>query len=176
MKLYITRHGETSWNAENKVLGATDIPLNEMGKAQAAALAEKLRDVDVDIIFASPLSRAKETAEAIAVVKGMPIILDSRLMEMNAGDLEGAPRGGDEYQTAKREHFKRYPNGESFFDAAYRIYDFLYEIKGKYPDKKVLLVSHGGVCRIICNFFKDMDNEEFVTHAFPNCGFEEFDF
>ena len=58
---------------------------------------------------------------------------------------------------------------------AYRIYSFLFEIRDQYPDKKVLVVSHGGVCRIICNYFHDMGNEEFVSHAFPNCGLEEFE-
>lgn len=176
MKLYITRHGETAWNAEYKVLGRTDIPLNEKGRAQAAELAEKMKDIELDMIFCSPLSRAKETAETIAALKGMTVITDDRLIETNFGDFEEAPRFCEEYQNAKRDHFKRYPNGESFFDMAYRIYDFLYEIKRNYPDKKILIASHGGVCRIICNFFKDMDNEEFVMHAFPNCGLEEFDF
>lgn len=175
MKLYITRHGETKRNAEQRVLGRTDDPLSEKGLAQAAELAEKMKDIEVDMIFVSPLSRARQTAQAVADVKGLIPIVDDRLIETNFGDFEGVERWCEAYQNAKRDHFKRYPNGESYFDMAYRIYNFLFEIREKYADKKVLVVSHGGVCRIICNYFHDMENEEFVKHAFPNCGLEEFD-
>lgn len=175
MKLYITRHGETKRNAEQKVLGRTDDPLSEKGLAQAAELAEKMKDVEIDLIFVSPLCRARQTAQAIADRKGLQPIVDERLIETNFGDFEGAPRWSEEYQAAKRDYFKRYPSGESYFDMAYRIYNFLFEIREKYPDKRVLVVSHGGVCRIICNYFYDMENEEFVRHAFPNCGLEEFE-
>lgn len=175
MKLYITRHGETLRNAENRVLGRSDVMLNEKGKAQAVELAEKLKDISIDLIFTSPLSRAKDTAWAVAKTKGLTPIEDTRLLEVDFGDFEGVPRDYPSYQTAKREHFKRYPNGESYFDMAYRIYDFLYMLKSEYTDKRVLIVSHGGVCRIIHNYFIDMDNEEFVRFAFPNCGLEEFE-
>lgn len=175
MKLYITRHGETSRNAEQRVLGRTDDPLSAKGKAQAAELAEKMKDIEIDVIFTSPLSRAKETAQTVAKSKGLSLIVDDRLIETNFGDFEGAPRYSEEYQAAKRDYFKRYPNGESYFDMAYRIYDFLFMLRREYADKRVLVVSHGGVCRIICNYFYDMENEEFVSHAFPNCGIEEFE-
>lgn len=175
MKLYITRHGETMRNAEQRVLGRTDDPLSEKGLAQAAKLAENLKDTEFDYIFSSPLTRAKQTAQAVAESKGMEVIVDERLIETNFGDFEGVPRYCEEYQAAKRDHFKRYPNGESYFDMAYRIYDFLFMLKREYADKRVLVVSHGGVCRIICNYFHDMENEEFVSHAFPNCGIEHFE-
>ena len=134
-----------------------------------------MKDIEIDMIFVSPLSRARQTAQAVADVKGLTPIVDERLIETNFGDFEGTDRWGKEYQAAKRDHFKRYPNGESYFDMAYRIYSFLFEIRDRYPDKKVLVVSHGGVCRIICNYFHDMENEEFVSQAFPNCGLEEFE-
>lgn len=175
MKLYITRHGETMRNAEQRVLGRTDDPLSEKGLAQAAALAEKLKDTEFDLIFSSPLTRAKQTAQAVADSKGMEVLVDERLIETNFGEFEGVPRYCEEYQAAKRDHFKRYPGGESYFDMAYRIYDFLFMLKREYADKRVLVVSHGGVCRIICNYFNDMENEEFVSHAFPNCGIEYFE-
>ena len=175
MKLYITRHGETLRNAENRVLGRDDIVLNEKGVAQAKELAEKLEAIPIDIIFTSPLSRAKDTAKVIAEKKGLTPIEDERLLEVKFGEFEAVPRDYEPYQQAKREHFKRYPGGESYFDMAYRVYDFLYMLKREYSDKKILVVSHGGVCRIIHNFFIDMENEEFVRFAFPNCGLEEFE-
>lgn len=175
MKLYITRHGETMRNAEQRVLGRTDDPLSEKGLAQAQDLAERLKDTEFDMIFSSPLTRARQTAQAVADSKGMEVLVDERLIETNFGEFEGVPRYCEEYQAAKRDHFKRYPGGESYFDMAYRIYDFLFMLKREYPDKRVLVVAHGGVCRIICNYFYDMENEEFVQHAFPNCGIEQFE-
>ena len=124
---------------------------------------------------ASPLSRAKDTAYIVAEKKGLVPIEDERLLEVEFGDFEAMPRDYPPYQAAKREHFKRYPGGESYFDMAYRIYDFLYMLKREYAYRSVLVVSHGGVCRIIHNFFVDMENEEFVRFAFPNCGLEEFE-
>lgn len=175
MELYITRHGETSWNYENKILGRTDIPLNERGKEQARILAEKLKNVQIDVIIASPLSRALETAACIAETKGLEVFTDERLMEIDFGIFEGMDRGNNEYQASKREYFKTYPSGESFLQLTGRICCCLELLKEKYPDKKVLLVSHGGVCRIIHNLFCDMENEEFVTYTFPNCGLEKFE-
>ena len=175
MKLYVTRHGETFRNAENKVLGRDDIMLNEKGKEQADELAEKLQNIPLDIIFTSPLSRAKDTANAVAKKKGLIPVEDKRIIEIEFGEFEGVPRDYEPYQAAKREHFKRYPGGESYFDMAYRIYDFLHMLKKDFSDKNVLVVTHGGVCRIIHNFFVDMENEEFVQFAFPNCGLEQFE-
>ena len=102
MKLYITRHGETKRNKEQRVLGRTDDPLSEKGLAQAAELAEKMKDIDIDMIFVSPLSRARQTAQAVAEVKGLTPIVDERLIETNFGDFEGVDRWCEEYQNAKR--------------------------------------------------------------------------
>lgn len=175
MKLYLTRHGETMRNAENKVLGRDDIQLNKKGEMQAEELAEKLEKIPIDMIFTSPLSRAKDTANIVAKRKGLIPIEDERIIEIEFGEFEKVPRDYEPYQRAKREYFKRYPGGESYFDMAYRIYDFIHMLKREYSNKNVLVVSHGGVCRIIHNYFIDMENEEFVRFAFPNCGLEEFE-
>ena len=88
MKLYVTRHGETTWNAANKVCGRTDVDLTERGREQARALGEKLRrqGVKIDRIVASPLKRAVETARLIAGQIGEPpISVDERLIEQEYG-------------------------------------------------------------------------------------------
>lgn len=175
MKLYMMRHGETSWNADNRILGATDIPLNERGRAQALQAAERMKDIDIDVIYTSQLSRAMETGLAVAAMqKNCKVSHESCLNEHDFGEFEGQDRRSEEYQREKRNCFKRYPGGESFLDVAARVYPF---IKGlisdpQLKDKSVLIVSHGGICRIITSFFRDMENEEFVTFAMPNCGYE----
>src|SRR6476620_209508 len=66
LRLYIARHGETDWNAQHKLQGMTDIPLNENGRKQAAALAESLTGVHLDAIYSSTLSRSRDTAQTVA--------------------------------------------------------------------------------------------------------------
>ena len=65
MKIVIARHGETDWNAGNRLMGRIDVHLNENGRKQTEILKEELEDFDFDICFSSPLSRAKETAEIV---------------------------------------------------------------------------------------------------------------
>ncbi|MDR2686749.1 MAG: histidine phosphatase family protein, partial [Oscillospiraceae bacterium] len=94
MTLLYLRHGQTDWNARDLVQGRTDIPLNETGRAQARARATELIGYrpPVDVIYASPLKRARETAEIIQSALGVPLYFDNRLMEMRFGRLEGVPR------------------------------------------------------------------------------------
>ena len=163
--IYVVRHGETEWNAINKVLGRTDIPLNDRGIEQAEEMARSLKDIKIDVFLCSPLSRARQTADAISGETGMPYKTDDRLIEHDFGIFEGVNRFDAEYQKAKREYFVRYPGGESFFDLAARVYPLIKELEGK----NALLVTHGGICRIIRSYFEDMGNEEFVQFSQGNC-------
>ena len=172
MKLYMMRHGETAWNAENRILGSTDIPLNEKGREQAREAAERLKDIRFDVIYTSELSRAKETGLAVAVRQpGCKVFHDACLNENDFGDFEGKDRCSEEYQSEKRKCFKRYPGGESFLDVAARVYPFIKSLLSdpQLQDKTVLVVSHGGICRVISSYFRDMENEEFITFSMPNC-------
>ena len=85
MRLFVTRHGQTTWNVQNKICGRTDVPLTELGKQQAAALAAKTAHVGIDLIIASPLQRALVTAKAVAAVCGAPVVTDARLIEQDYG-------------------------------------------------------------------------------------------
>ena len=163
--IYVVRHGETEWNAINKVLGRTDIPLNAKGMEQAQELARSLKDLKIDIFLCSPLCRARQTADAIANETGVRYKTDNRLIEQDFGRFEGINRFDEEYQKAKREYFARYPGGESFFDLAARVFPLIKELDGA----NALLVTHGGICRLIRNYFEDMGNEEFVQFSQENC-------
>ena len=83
MKLYVARHGQTQWNAENKVCGRTDQPLTEVGISQAQALAEKAENLGIDLIIASPLQRAYRMAEIVGARCGAQVLTDERLIEQN---------------------------------------------------------------------------------------------
>ena len=163
--IYVVRHGETEWNAVNKVLGRTDIPLNDNGIVQTKELGHLLKDLKVEVFLCSPLLRARQTADAIASETGLQYRIDDRLIEQDFGRFEGVARFDREYQAAKREYFARYPGGESYFDMAARVYPLIKELEGT----DALLVTHGGICRIIRSYFEDMGNEEFVQYAQKNC-------
>ena len=175
MKLYAARHGQTQYNAQEKVCGVTDLPLTETGLAQAAALAHSLKDRDIDIIISSPMLRAQQTAQAVAQLTGATIITDSRIREQNYGIFEGANRKDSGFLAAKRQFAYRYPNGESMFQVAARVYSLIDEIKEKYSGKNVLLVCHGGVCRVIKTYFEDMTNEEYAAYSPSNAFVAEYD-
>ena len=165
MELYLVRHGETEWNALNKVLGRTDMPLNDKGLEQARELAYSLKDLKIDVFLCSPLIRARQTADIISKEIGVEYSIDDRLIEQDFGTFEGIDRFAAEYQAAKREYFTRYPGGESYFDMASRVFPLIKELEGK----NAFLVTHGGICRIVRSYFEDMGNEEFVQFSQGNC-------
>ena len=78
MKIYVARHGQTEWNALNKTCGTTDIPLTELGLRQAEELADKVENLGIDLIIASTLIRAQQTAEAVSRRIGVPVLTDSQ--------------------------------------------------------------------------------------------------
>lgn len=172
MKLYVARHGQTQWNAENKVCGRTDLPLTEVGITQAEALAEKTADLGIDLILTSPLQRAHTMAQIIARRCGAEVLTDERLIEQNYGIFEGVDRKNPDFLANKRQFAVRYPGGESMMDMAGRIYPLLEEIRERYAGKRVLLACHGGVCRVIRSFFVPMTNEEYFAYSPENCSLE----
>ena len=168
MKLYVARHGQTVWNAANRVCGITDVELTEKGIEQAQELAKLVAEAKVDMILTSPLVRAMDTGKIVSEYCNIPMMVDNRLIEQNYGIYEGVDRTNEEFLANKRNFAYRYPNGESMMQVAYRIYGLLEDIKKKYSGKDVLLISHGGVCRIIDTYFNDMTNEEFFNYTLKN--------
>lgn len=173
MTLYIVRHGQSEWNALHKVCGATDSPLTEKGRAQAAETAAKVaqmtKDRPIDLIIASPLSRALETGQMIQAACGNPpLIIDERLREINFGNNEGRDTRDPDFQAEKRIFPRRHPNGESMLEFTHRIYSVLDELRDRYPDRCVLLACHNGILRTAQSYFHDMTNEEFMSYVVKN--------
>lgn len=176
MSLFVVRHGQTDWNKKRLIQGRIDIPLNEEGVKQARITAERLAEIPLDVIYVSPLLRARQTADIINEGRDIPLIVESRIQEEFYGDMEGKPRSGEAYLTQRQSFFKRYPNGESYLDVAARVYPFLNEIKSTRKGQNVLLVCHGGMSRIIHSYFNDMGNEEFVAFGLDNCEIAHYEF
>lgn len=176
-KLYFTRHGETVWNVENKICGMTDSPLTERGRAQARALGQKVKagGYAIDEILYSPLSRAADTALAIAEATGIPARPEPRLREQCFGRYEGTPRDGAEFKVSKTHFADRYSGGESMLQLAQRIYDLLDELRAD-KSKTYLLVAHNGIARVVRSYFYDMTNEEYAAFGIRNCEFVEYTF
>ncbi len=169
MKIYVARHGQTQWNLENRVSGRTDVPMTEEGLRQAGILAEEVAGLNIDLMIVSPLHRAQQTAEIIAARCRIPWYTDDRLTEYNFGRFEGHKRTDPEFQAIRKNLAYRYPEGESSFDAAARVYPLLDEIRANYSDKNVLLVCHGALARVIRTYFVSMTNEEYGNYMTDNC-------
>ena len=175
MRIYAARHGQTQWNAEDRVCGSTDLPLNEVGIAQARALAETAAGYSIDLILCSPLLRARQTAAAIAERCGTPIVIEERLREQDFGESEGKNRQDPEYKRNKVQFAYRHPGGESPLQVVARVYAVLEEIKEKYQGKTILLVCHGCVCRAIRSYFVSCTNEEYSQFLEDNTGIREYE-
>jgi alpha-ribazole phosphatase len=155
MNLLLIRHGQTNWNLEQRFQGQSDIPLNETGRKQAQALAERLAAEQFDAVYSSDLQRATETANIICESQ---IHADTRLREVSFGDWEGLT-----YDEIKAKHtetlaaweadiFKNAPpNGETLEGLAARVQSMLDELLTKHQDQRILIVAHGGVLQtLIC--------------------------
>ena len=164
--IYFTRHGQTVWNVENKICGATDSPLTELGHKQAIELGEKIKseNLQIDEILCSPLSRAADTAKHIAEITGVPLRVEQRLKEQNFGKYESTP---------KQNFIYDFDGGETMLQMAARIYSLLDELKEQ-TDKTYLLVAHNGISRIVQSYFYNMSNEEFAAFGIKNCQIVEY--
>lgn len=153
LDLYLARHGQTAWNLEKRLQGATDNALNDTGKAQARQLGEKLKGVSFSAVYASSLARARETA-TLAVPDVAPTPLPA-LAERSFGKFEGMFEDGRDGALA--EEFKRRASdpddgldgGESLNSQARRVATAVEQIRHKQTQGSVLVVSHGGVTPLI---------------------------
>ena len=177
MKIYLTRHGQTDWNVAHKFQGKADIELNDVGIQQAKIAKEELKDINIDLIISSPLKRARKTAEIISGEKNIPIICDERISERDFGEFEGqtveeANLDGF-WNYAENVKYEKAENIQSFFK---RVYGFLDEMKVKYKDKNVLIVSHGGVSVPVTCYFNGIPNDDcLIKMGIKNCEIKEFD-
>lgn len=158
MKLLLIRHGQTDWNIARRFQGHSNVPLNEFGRKQAAALADRLSAQQVDALYSSDLERAFETAKMIVHLSSCKPNLhsDLRLREINFGDWEGLSyneikekypeallaRENDVYKNAP-------PNGETLEQLTVRVQSMLDELYARHKDQAVLIISHGGVLQIL---------------------------
>ncbi len=142
MNLYAIRHGETNMG-KNKVIATEEEPLNHNGKQQAIKLGKELNQLDIDLIFCSPIERAKHTLALFDLDKNIPIIIENRLKERDVGIYEKVP-----FANLDWEKFwgygsdLKYPEAESMKHVYQRVANFIDELKVKEADKNILFVTH----------------------------------
>lgn len=159
MELYITRHGQTDGNVNKIMDGIRDIPLNETGKLQAEKARDELKDVEFDLIICSPLTRTRQTMEIINI-NNYPVIFDRGIIERDCGEFTG--KGFDSLDRVVYWNYyanATYERAENIQDFYKRISDYLDELKVKYKDKRILLVSHGGVSRMVNCYFNGIPKD-----------------
>ena len=159
------RHGNTDWNVEKRAQGQMDIPLNETGRQQAHALAERLQHEPWEIIYSSDLSRAADTAQAVAAALGLDVHKDERLREKSWGKLEGTTvedrvkKWGNDWKSLQLD----IETEESMKD---RGLSFIKEICSKHPDQEVLVVSHGALLgRLFDSLIPDARTNELLGNT-----------
>ncbi len=168
--ILFVRHGQTEFNAKKIIAGGkSDVPLNETGRKQANQAAEKLKNVKIDVVFCSPMKRAKQTARAILKYhKDTPIFYDERLRERDWGEFDGKP---DELLPQNFWHLETVlPESVEKVDMLYeRLKSFYQEILDKYKNKTVLVVAHNGVARVSGLYFKGVpENKNLDLYSLDN--------
>lgn len=162
-RFIVVRHGETRWNVEERIQGHGDSPLTQKGLAQAEAIAGRLAGEPFDVLVASDLGRAMQTALAIARRCGRPVIPDARLRERSFGAGEGMTYA--EIDRAWPDVFSRVretdpdfviPGGESRRQFHARVHDAFTALAREHEGRRVTVVAHGGVLAVLYRVIHDI--------------------
>jgi broad specificity phosphatase PhoE len=167
-RIILVRHGQTPWNKDKIFRGSRDIPLNDTGREEARLAGEWLKGETIHAAYCSPLSRARDTGEAIAGHHGLKVSDLPGLTDLCYGDWEGLPltevkvKYADLYrqwETAPRT--VRFPNGETLDEVKHRALAAVAEVVGRHPEQTVLLAAHRAVNKVLIAAFIGLDNSHF---------------
>ncbi|MDB1953808.1 histidine phosphatase family protein [Clostridium tertium] len=149
-KLYLTRHGETEWNEKGIMQGWGDSPLTELGIKQAEWLRDRMKDTHIDVIYASPIGRAFNTAKIVKGDRNIPLKANDGLKEIRIGGWEGLNQ--EEMKSLSEDNYYNFWNvlskyipkgdGESFYEVKERAFKSINEILEKEKGKNILIVTH----------------------------------
>jgi broad specificity phosphatase PhoE len=166
--IYLVRHGQTAWNKEEIFRGRTDVPLDETGLKQAELAGEYFKDMKIEGIYSSPLSRAFQTAEKIARFHPLKVQPLDGLIDMSFGNWEGHGHleiqkiDPETYRQWREEpHLTRLPGGETLDDVRKRAMASLEEVISKHPEETLVLVSHRVVNKVLLCGILGIDNSHF---------------
>lgn len=152
----LIRHGQTDWNLQGRMQGSSDIPLNDTGRQQAHDAVAVVRAMAIawDVVVSSPLSRARETAEILAVGLGVPLGPSYHdFVERDFGALEGMPEADVDALWPERDE----PSAETLDSVVGRGLRGLLEVEHDYPGKQVIVVCHGTIIHYTLNAIAGTD-------------------
>jgi broad specificity phosphatase PhoE len=148
----LARHGETDWNRDNRFQGHADPPLNDLGRLQARELAQRLETEPLTAVYASPLRRARETAQIVAGTRGLRVRADDGLREVDLGSWSGLTRL--EVEARFPDGYRRWleyghgwDDGESYEELGERVVTALVRVAAAHDGVAILVVTHGGPIR-----------------------------
>lgn len=172
MKIYIVRHGQTDYNVNGRYGGRLDIPLNETGIKEAYVVKEKLKDINFDKIYSSPLQRAYQTAK---IIRDENIIIDDRIAERSNGELEGKLKSEIKESIDFNDPNEKRYNIENIIDFRNRIKDFLDDITNNNSNQDILIVTHAGVgIYMRCYFEGEPQDNNYLSYKIKNCEVIEY--
>ncbi len=171
LELLIVRHGQTDWNMEHRVMGDKPIPINTIGKAQARSLAKGLKDIQIDAVYTSPVTRAIQTSQPI--LKGRDSISlyeEPGFAEIGYGDWVG--RAFSEIPELP-VYFKNptsvpIPNGENLGEVQKRALTAIENIRAKHADQRILAISHADVIKLILIHYLGLPMDEMQKFRIDN--------
>ena len=183
MRIYLVRHGQTDDNIKNLMQGWKDTPLNDQGRKQARALVSFFNDEQIDVVYASDLSRARETAQIIANSLHKEVYIDKQLREMYLGSWEGHSWQEIEAEFAyffnKPENEKNALNihsGESYIEFQLRAFQTFKKIVQLNSHKNIMIVTHGGVIREIIATIMKINQVQKDAIPIRNCSVSMIEF
>jgi probable phosphoglycerate mutase len=147
LRIYLVRHGQTTWNVERRVQGWSDPPLSSEGRRQAARVARRLRRERLDAIYTSPSTRAADTARIIAGAR--PIVTLTDLRERNFGVFEGVRDSDPDYLARIGRPGDALGDGETSEQFTARVENALTTIRGRWSSGQIAIVGHFGTNTVI---------------------------
>ena len=176
-EIILIRHGETEWNSQKRMQGHSNSDLSEVGRGQIQELGELMKNVSFDHIYSSDSLRARQTAEAITQYSGHTLQFDQRIREKNLGVFEGLTS-----TEAKERHPEIYrlfktaganyviDEGESTQQLLERALEFIEEIRLRHPQERVVMVTHGGVVRVLMKYALGLSIDSPTRFIIKNTG------
>jgi broad specificity phosphatase PhoE len=168
VQIILVRHGQTPWNKDKIFRGTVDIPHDDTGREEARLAGEWLKGETIHAAYCSPLSRARDTAEAIARHHGLAVQDLPGLIDLNYGDWQGLPlaevkvKYADLYrQWETAPQTVRFPHGETLDEVRQRALAAVAEVIERHPDQEVLLAAHRVVNKVLIAAFIGLDNSHF---------------
>jgi len=182
-EIVLVRHGETELNTAGVFRGRTDVPLNERGVEQAAAVAEALADTPITAVYASPMVRALDTARAIASRHGLEPVVDPAFNNIDLGEWQGGRK-----EAVKRDYPElwrlwledpdslRIPGGETLAQVRSRSHARTLELAREHTDERIVIVSHRSVTKLLAGALLGLERGYFWSLYIDNAAYSVFGF